>query len=126
MRLVKLFRANWAQIEGQQKFVTKEYLATAAAEATKQLDLIRNDEENPARKLADAAYSLWYYDYNEAMLLGRYLTRRDPDSIYRFPGVRPLMTSKGSGSADEAEPQAQDDAPPPVEPSEAQALDGEA
>ncbi|MFO7566269.1 MAG: hypothetical protein R6X02_26740 [Enhygromyxa sp.] len=99
VRLVQLFRANWKQIEGKQKMVTEDHLARAMADATRQIDLLRNDEGNPARKLADAAYSLWYLDYDEAMQLGRYLVRREPDAIQRFPGVRPLVTRTTKGDA---------------------------
>ncbi|HLT37176.1 MAG TPA: hypothetical protein VK034_12860 [Enhygromyxa sp.] len=92
LRLVAMYRANWKQVEHQQKAVSKARLEQAAADAARQLDYLRNSSANPARKLADAAYSLWYHDYDELMQLGRYLTRREPDSTLRFPGVRELPT----------------------------------
>jgi hypothetical protein len=90
VRLVKLFRANWSKIKNKQKYVTKAYLDKAAADSARQLSYLRDGMANPARKLADAAYSLWYYDYDELMQLGRYLTRREEDSTLRFPGIREL------------------------------------
>jgi hypothetical protein len=103
LRLVALFHANWAQVKDQQTVVTEAYLEQAAADAAKQLDLLRNGLANPARKLADAAYSLWYFDYVELMHLGRYLTRRDADSTLRFPGVRELPTG-GTRDNEDDEP----------------------
>jgi hypothetical protein len=50
---------------------------------------------NPARRLADAAYSQWFHDYTQLMHLGRYLSRDEPDVVIRFPGVRELATRTG-------------------------------
>lgn len=95
LRLAAMFRENWAQVEGQ-TMVTMERIDQAVADATKQLDFLRNGQVNPARKLADAAYSAWYHDYNELMQLGRYLSRGEPDLTERFPGVRELFTRSSS------------------------------
>ncbi|MFO7566570.1 MAG: hypothetical protein R6X02_28260 [Enhygromyxa sp.] len=98
--LVAMFRENWAQVEGQ-TMVTKERIDQAVADATTQLDLLRNGQVNPARKLADAAYSAWYHDYNELMQLGRYLGRGEPDLTERFPGVREMFTRSSSSARDQ-------------------------
>ena len=101
LRLVALFRSNWEQVEALQQAVTRPYLDKAAADATRQLDVLRNGTSNPARKLADAAYSLWYRDYYELMHLGRYLCRGDLDAVSRFPGVREAMVARAGEDADE-------------------------
>jgi hypothetical protein len=71
--------------------VTKDDLDEAATDAAMQLDYLRSPKRNPARKLADTAYAMWYFDYDELMQLGRYLTRREGDSRVRFPGVREAL-----------------------------------
>ncbi|MFO7568085.1 MAG: hypothetical protein R6X02_35925 [Enhygromyxa sp.] len=106
LRLVALFNEHWAKLGSLQGVVTKERLATAEAQATEQLDILRNSASNPARKRARAAYALWFADYDELMQLGRYLSRREDDSIERFPGVRPLPSGKSSSSKDEQDPPA--------------------
>lgn len=104
LRLATLFRNNpWTEIDDNGKKLDKAYIHKAGADAAKQLNYLRNRAANPARKLADAAYSLWFADYDEIMQLGRYLTRRQPDSIERFPGVRELP-SGGGGAAPAEEP----------------------
>ena len=102
LRLVALFRANWVEATTKQKRITKVYLNEAAADAAKQLHLLRDRDSNPARILADAAYSLWAQDYNELMQLGRYLTWRDDDSALRFPGIHE-PASRASEDEDEDE-----------------------
>lgn len=94
LRLAALFRSNWDKIEALQQIVTRSYLDHAVADATRQLDVLRNGMTNPARKLADAAYSLWYRDYYELMHLGRYLCRGELDANSRFPGVREAMAPR--------------------------------
>ncbi|HVI03707.1 MAG TPA: hypothetical protein VM869_33675 [Enhygromyxa sp.] len=101
LRLVALFRANWAEAAAKQKRITKAYLNEAAADAAKQLHLLRNGASNPARILADAAYSLWAQDYNELMQLGRYLTWRDDDSALRFPGIHEPASRSASEEEDD-------------------------
>lgn len=106
LRLVSLFRDNWA-LAKTLGTVSEERLEQAAADAAQQLDNLRNGVSNPGRKRADAGYSLWFYDYDELMHLGRYLCRREPDVIARFPGVRELaIRSDNSSDADE-EPEAE-------------------
>ena len=95
LRLVSLYLNNptsWNEIQVGDKKLDNAYLKSAHADATKQLDYLRSGMSNPIRILADAAYSLWFFDYDELMQLGRYLTRRQPDSKLRFPGVRELPT----------------------------------
>ena len=109
-RLVTLFSDNWDQVKDN-PWVTKAYLDNAATDAAKQLDYLRNRAKSPARKLADAAYALWYADYDELMHLGRYLTRREEDSRVRFPGVREEMTFSGGAevaAGEEVEDEGQD------------------
>jgi hypothetical protein len=104
LRLVSLFRSNpsgWSEVKDGDKKLDKAYLDQAHADATKQLDYLRNGVANPARIVADAAYSLWFFDYDELMQLGRYLTRRQVDSLDRFPGVRELPTFDGAAPDDE-------------------------
>lgn len=53
--------------------------------------------------MADSVYTLWYLDYDELMQLGRYFTRRQSDSLERFPGVRELPSYQAPApSKDEA------------------------
>jgi hypothetical protein len=99
-RLVTLFRSNWDQVK-ENPWVTEEYLDTAAADAAKQLDYLRSRKNNKARRLANAAFAMWYFDYNELMKLGRYLARDDDDWRERFPGVRELATGSGAAADDE-------------------------
>lgn len=101
-RLVTLFRSNWDQVK-EKPWVTKEYLDNAAADAAKQLDYLRSRKNNKARRLANAAFAMWYFDYNELMKLGRYLVRDDDDWRERFPGVRELATASGAAADDEDE-----------------------
>jgi hypothetical protein len=104
LRLVALYRANWDQVKDLQKAVTEARLEQAVADATRQLDYLRNGVTNPARQLAEAAYSLWHADYNALMQLGRYLTWRDGDSLERFPGIRELPTASGGQVVAETQP----------------------
>ena len=115
-RLVALFVDNWDQIPAN-PFVTKAYLDQAAADATKQLDYLRSQKKNKARKRANAAYTMWFLDYDELMQLGRYLTRREPDSVVRFPGVREALTGGGGGAAEVKEDE-EEEAPQDEEPKE--------
>ena len=87
-RLVILYRSNLPLVMSTQKVITEDYLDKAATNAAKQLAYLRRRKKNPARKLADAAYLLWYRDYVDLMQLGRYLTWREADSMQRFPGVQ--------------------------------------
>lgn len=103
LRLVALYRENWDQVKELQKAVTEARLEQAVADATKQLDNLRNGVPNPARRLAEAAYSLWYADYNALMQLGRCLTWRDGESLERFPGIRELRTASSGEIVVEAE-----------------------
>lgn len=105
MRLVNLYRENWDQVKDLQKAVTKIRLEQALADATQQLDNLRNGVPNRPRQLADAAYSLWHADYTELMQLGRFLTWRDSDSWERFPGIRERHAARRSKAAVEVEPQ---------------------
>lgn len=86
LRLVKLFRDNWAAAAGKSG-ITQAYLDEAALDATTLLDLLRPSKLNPARDLAARAYTAWATDYNQLMELGRYLTRDEADSATRFPGI---------------------------------------
>lgn len=113
IRLVDLYRDHWSEIKDMQKAVTEARLNQAQADATKQLDYLRNGAGNPARKLADAAYSLWYVDYTDLMRLGRYLTWNDPESIQRFPGVKEAgntSSKAGSNKADQKDNEPADEA----------------
>jgi hypothetical protein len=106
LRLVSLYKSNpssWAPIKDGEQKLDEEYLKIAKANATKQLDYLRNAAANPARIVADAAYSLWFFDYDELMHLGRYLTRRQVDSLERFPGVRELPSYEAA-APEQAEP----------------------
>jgi hypothetical protein len=117
LRLVSLFRDNWQAASAVQQIITPVYLEAAAADAAKQLDLLRNGQINRARTLADAAYTLWYIDYMELMHLGRYLSRGDLDAMTRFPGVREpaVRTSESDGIADEDQPVMDEPATPEAE-----------
>jgi hypothetical protein len=78
-----------------QHAVSKAYIDQAVADATRQLDVLTHGSHNPARRLADAAYSQWFHDYTQLMHLGRYLNRDEPDVVIRFPGVREPATRTG-------------------------------
>jgi hypothetical protein len=95
-RLVSLFKDNSDQIP-ENPFITEAYLDKAALDAAKQLDYLRSRKQNKARKRANAAFAMWFLDYDELMHLGRYLTRREADSLLRFPGVREVLTGGGGG-----------------------------
>jgi hypothetical protein len=109
LRLADLYLGNWKQVEALQlqHAVSKAYIDQAVADATRQLDVLTHGAQNPARRLADAAYSQWFHDYNQLMHLGRYLNRDDPDVVIRFPGVRELATR--SGGTDDVEDEVRDD-----------------
>lgn len=97
LRLADLYLGNWKQVEALQlqHAVSKAYIDQAVADATRQLDVLTHGLQNPARRLADAAYSQWFHDYTQLMHLGRYLHRDEPDVVIRFPGVRELATRSG-------------------------------
>lgn len=101
VRLVRMFKANWARAEARQKEITKDFLKTASADARKQLAILASQSNDPARKLADSAYALWQSDYNDLMQLGRYLTWTEDDSTQRFPGIH--EPAKGGGGSEVAE-----------------------
>jgi hypothetical protein len=109
LRLADLYLGNWKQVEALQlqHAVSKAYIDQAVADATRQLDVLTHGAQNPARRLADAAYSQWFHDYNQLMHLGRYLNRDEPDVVIRFPGVRELATR--SGGTDDVEDEVRDD-----------------
>ena len=114
-RLVALYSENWALAEQKQTEISKSYLDEADADAAKQLDYLRSRKRNAARRLAEAAYALWYRDYVELIDLGRYLTRADPDSLERFPGVQEergapsTASSEASAPIEEVEDEDEDD-----------------
>ena len=101
LRLVALYRGQWTDAKGK-TVVTQALLDAASADATAQLDLLRLAASNPVRTLADAAYTLWYHDYQTLVHLGRYLSSADADSRARFPGVRSSMTSGSSRAEPDA------------------------
>jgi hypothetical protein len=100
LRLVALFRDQWNAVKDQLPAVTAERLDQAAADATEQLASLAGSGASPLRKLADAAYALWYRDYDELIALGRYMSRREPDALERFPGVRSLVTRRSNEELD--------------------------
>jgi hypothetical protein len=103
LRLVALFRDQWDAVKEQVPAVIVERLDQAAADATEQLAALAGSGASPLRKLADAAYTLWYRDYDEVIALGRYLSRREADARDRFPGVRNPGTRRSSELDDELE-----------------------
>lgn len=91
LRLVKLFRKGWEQIEAKQ-LVSAETLDEAEADAKQLLDHLSTSASDPARDLAARAYSAWARDYQELKDLGRYIARADADAAARFPGIHTAIS----------------------------------
>jgi hypothetical protein len=108
IRLVGVFRSHWSEAAGQTP-ITEGYLDEAEADATQMLEALSKGKPREARDLARRAYTAWHTDYQEIMLLGRYLARHETDTAARFPGVYPVRTSAGGNQADEQPDEQPDD-----------------
>jgi hypothetical protein len=96
VRLVALFRGNWAEAEGQTP-ITGEHLDAAEADATRMLEFLSGKNAAEARDLVRRAFTAWAWDYREIMALGRYLARDEPDVAIRFPGIHAERTGVRRG-----------------------------
>lgn len=123
LRLVALFREHWDDVKDQVPAVTPERLDQAAANATTQLASLGNAKTNHLRKLADAAYSLWYRDYDELIGLGRYMSRREIDVMDRFPGVRSPAVRRIDGELEDDVEELAEDGDDEAETNEASAVE---
>jgi hypothetical protein len=101
VRLVAMFRGNWAEAEGKTP-ITRDFLDSAEADATRMFGFLSDTDGAEARDLARRAFTAWARDYRELMALGRYLARDDKDVLLRFPGIHAERAGVRRGSGEDA------------------------
>lgn len=103
VRLVGLYRENWASVQGTIP-ITTQYLEKADADATALLLLLDGDGEDTTgspRDLRRRAYTQWQRAYHELLHLGRYLTRNDANANAKFLAISTVRTAPAPTSPGE-------------------------
>lgn len=121
IRLVRMFRTNWAAAAGKTP-IDEAYLDQAEADATEMIAMLTSKAEQ-MRDLARRGFTAWRIEYREIIRVGRFLRFHEPNVLELFPGIAPDKASRSNsdgegGATDDGDVVPEPETPPSSTPSD--------